>query len=93
MDDFRVYGRTLSVNEIISLYGNGDGDFGVHPFYDFPTFDNIPVIIPPKNPIVYWTFNELAGTEVRDDSGKENHGVFDDNLTASPNLFLTIPRW
>ena len=88
MDDFRVYGRTLSVNEIISLYGNGDGDFGVHPYYDFPpTFDNIPVIIPPKNPIVYWTFNELAGTEVRDDSGKENHGVFDDNLTASPNLF------
>ena len=35
MDDFRVYGRTLSVNEIISLYGNGDGDFGVHPYYDF----------------------------------------------------------
>ena len=24
---------------------------------------------------------------MRDDSGKENHGVFDDNLTASPNLF------
>ena len=24
---------------------------------------------------------------MRDDSGKENHGIFDDNLTASPNLF------
>ena len=28
MDDFRVYGRTLSVNEIISLYGNGDEILG-----------------------------------------------------------------
>ena len=36
---------------------------------------------------MYWTFNELNGTQVRDDSGVDNHGVFDDNLTFSPNLF------
>ena len=71
-----------------TLYGNGNGDFGVHPYGEFPpSFDNIPVILPPRNPIVYWTFNELNGTQVRDDSGKNNHGVFDDNLTATPNLF------
>ena len=55
---------------------------------DFPpTFDNIPEVLPPSNPIVYWTFNELNGTQIRDDSGKENHASFDDNLTKNPNLF------
>ena len=88
LDDFRVYDRTFSSAEVQTLYGNGDGDFGVHPYGEFPpSFDNIPVILPPRNPIVYWTFNELNGTQVRDDSGKNNHGVFDDNLTATPNLF------
>ena len=77
MDDFRVYDRSLSASEIETLYGGGNGDFGVHPYAVFPpTFDNVPVILPPRNPIVYWTFNELNGTQVRDDSGKSNHGFF-----------------
>jgi hypothetical protein len=29
----------------------------------------------------------LNGTQVRDDSGKENHASFDDNLTSNPDLF------
>ena len=88
LDDFRVYERTLSSTDVQTLYGNGDGDFGTHRYSEFPpSFDNIPVIIPPRNPLVYWTFNELNGTEVRDDSGKNNHGLFDDNLTITPNLF------
>ena len=64
------------------------GDFGVHPYQDFPpTFDNIPVILPPKKSNCLLTFNELNGTQIRDDSGKNNHAVFDDNLTSSPNAF------
>ena len=63
LDDFRVYDRTFSSAEVQTLYGNGNGDFGVHPYGEFPpSFDNIPVILPPRNPIVYWTFNELNGT-------------------------------
>ena len=37
--------------------------------------------------MVYWTLDELNGTEVRDDSGKNNPRTFDDNLTITPNLF------
>ncbi|MDA7699570.1 LamG domain-containing protein, partial [bacterium] len=45
LDDFRVYDRTLSSAEISTLYGGGNGDFGVHPYQDFPpSFDNIPEI-------------------------------------------------
>ena len=57
------------------------------PYQDFPPeFDNVPEIILPKNPLVYWTFNELNGTQVRDDSGYENHGFVEDNVTT-PDLF------
>ena len=55
LDDFRVYDRTFSAYEVSVLYGNGDGDFGVHPYSDFPpSFDNVPVILPPRNPIVFF---------------------------------------
>ena len=88
MDDFRIYSKGLSITEITDLYGNGDGDFGVHPYEEFPPeFDNIPEVIIPESPVVYWTFNELNGTEVRDDSGLENHGYVENN-TSTPDLFF-----
>ena len=41
-----------------------------------------------QNPIVYWTFNELNGSVVRDDSGIENHGSFyDESNLTTPDLF------
>ena len=88
LDDFRVYNRTLSSYEVSVLYGNGDGDFGVHTYSDFPpSFDNVPVILPPRNPVVYWTFDELNGTEVKDSSGRNNHGLWDNNISSSSDLF------
>ena len=88
MDDFRIYSKGLSITEITDLYGDGDGDFGVHPYEEFPPeFDNIPEVIIPESPVVYWTFNELNGTEVRDDSGLENHGYVENN-TSTPDLFF-----
>ena len=87
IDDFRIYNRTLAVSEVAELYGNGNGDFGVHPYQDYPpSFDNVPVLIPPTGPLVYWTFNELNGTSVSDISGNDNHGIVDDNL-STPDLF------
>ena len=75
IDDFRVYGRPLSSTEITTLYGNGLGDFGGHPYdTEAPTFDNVPVIKLPNNPIVHWTFDELNGTTIADASGLENNG-------------------
>ena len=64
-------------------------DFGGHPCSEFPPeFDNIPQVILPQNPIVYWTFNELNGSVVRDDSGIENHGSFyDESNLTTPDLF------
>ena len=89
MDDFRIYSKGLSITEITDLYGNGDGDFGVHPYEEFPPeFDNIPEVIIPESPVVYWTFNELNGTEVRDDSGLENHGYVENN--TAPLIFSFI---
>ena len=35
MDDFRIYDRALTSIEASDLYGNGNGDFGVHTFQDF----------------------------------------------------------
>ncbi len=90
MDDFRIYSRGLTNSEIFELYGNGDGDFGVHPYEEFPPqFDNLPEIILPKNPLVYWTFNELnSSLWVRDDSGLDNHGYFyDESNATAPELF------
>ena len=84
MDDFRVYDRTLTQIDVSNLYGNGSGDFGVHAYQDNPpSFDNVPEIIPPKSPLVYWTFNELNGTSVRDDSGFNNDGQFADSSNAA----------
>ena len=61
--------------EIITLYGNGAGDFGGHPYdTEAPSFDNIPEIKLPNSPIVHWSFDELNGTIVRDSSGLENNG-------------------
>ena len=89
LDDFRIYSKSLTNSEVVELYGNGDGDFGVHPYGEFPPeFDNIPEVIFPQNPIVYWTFNELNGSVVRDDSGIENHGMFyDESNLTTPDLF------
>ena len=65
IDDFRVYNRTLSNSEITSLYGNGEGDFGTHRYESFPpVFDNVPVILLPKDAIAHWKFDNLDGTEV-----------------------------
>ena len=87
IDDLRVYDRPLSPTEIVTLYGNGSGDFGGHPYdTEAPTFDNVPVIKLPNNPIVHWTFDELNGTVIADASGLENNGsVVGNSIT---NLYL-----
>ncbi len=89
MDDFRIYSRGLTNSEVYELYGNKEGDFGYHPYQDFPPeFDNIPEVLVPKNPVVYWTFNELNGSIIRDDSGVDNHGYFYDESNLSiPDSF------
>jgi hypothetical protein len=75
IDEFRVYGRPLSSPEILTLYGNGLGDFGGHPYdTEAPTFDNVPVIKLPNNPIVHWSFDELNGTSISDSSGLDHNG-------------------
>ena len=75
IDDFRVYARPLSSAEISTLYGNGSGDFGGHPYdTEAPTFDNVPVIKLPNNPIVHWTFDELNGPVAADLSGNALNG-------------------
>ena len=80
IDDFRVYDRTLSDSEVVTLYGNGEGDFGTHRFESFPpVFDNIPIILIPKDAIAHWKFDNLDGIDVIDSSGFENHGVVDGN--------------
>ena len=80
IDDFRVYDRTLSPQEVQTIYGNGEGDFGTHRFDSFPpVFDNVPVILLPKDAILHWKFDNLDGIDVIDSSGFENHGVVDGN--------------
>ena len=88
MDDFRVYNRTLSPEEVLTLYGNGDGDFGTHTYSQFPpTFDNVPEILLPKEAIAHWKFDNLEGTEVLDSSGFENHAEVG-NQDTNFDLFL-----
>ncbi|MEL0098080.1 MAG: LamG-like jellyroll fold domain-containing protein, partial [Opitutae bacterium] len=88
LDDFRVYNRTLSTQEIETLYGNGEGDFGTHRYESFPpVFDNVPVILLPKDAIAHWKFDNLDGIDVIDSSGFENHGVVDGN-DSSFDLFI-----
>ena len=89
MDDFRIYSRGLTNSEVYELYGNKEGDFGYHPYQDFPPeFDNIPEVLVPKSPVVYWTFNELNGSIIRDDSGVDNHGYFyDESNLSMPDSF------
>ena len=85
IDDFRIYSRTLGVSEVIELFGEGNGDFGSHPYNtNSPIFDNSPEILLPSNPIVHWTFDELNGTSIIDSSGKGNVG----NADSFSNLYL-----
>ena len=85
IDDFRIYGRSLSDSEITDLYGSGNGDFGAHPYGTYsPIFDNSPEIKLPSNPIVHWTFDELNGTVVTDSSGVGNVG----EAGSFSNLYL-----
>ena len=55
-----------------TIYGNGEGDFGTHRFDSFPpVFDNVPVILLPKDAILHWKFDNLDGIDVIDSSGFE----------------------
>ena len=76
LDEFRIYSRSLSAFEISELYGNGDGDFGGHPYQDGPpTFDNRPSVQLPIMPLAHWTFDEDNGTLLTDASGNGNIGT------------------
>ena len=76
IDEFRIYSRSLSAFEISELYGNGDGDFGGHPYQDGPpTFDNRPSVQLPIMPLAHWTFDEDNGTLLPDASGNGNIGT------------------
>ena len=88
LDDFRVYERTLTNQEIETIYGSGEGDFGTHRYESFPPiFDNVPVILLPKDAIAHWKFDSLDGIEIIDYSGFENHG-FVDNNDSGFDLFI-----
>ena len=50
-------------------------------------FDNVPVILLPKDAILHWKFDTLDGIDVIDSSGFENHGVVDGN-DSSFDLFI-----
>ena len=73
-------------DDLPELYGNGDGDFGGHPYQDgAPSFDNRPKIQLPIMPLAHWTFNENNGTTLGDAPGNENNGTlegFDDPESA-----------
>ena len=88
LDDFRVYNRTLLDSEVVALYGNGDGDFGTHRYEEFPpVFDNVPVILLPKDAVLHWTFDNLDGNTITDISGYQNEGIADTN-DSEFDLFL-----
>ncbi|MBT7742505.1 MAG: hypothetical protein HN727_11945, partial [Opitutae bacterium] len=76
LDEFRIYSRALSALDVSELYGNGDGDFGGHPYQDGPpSFDNKPKIQLPVMPLAHWTFDENNGTLLTDASGNGNTGT------------------
>ena len=78
IDDFRVYDRALNPVEISVIYGNGEGDFIEHPYFNSPPkFDNEPVIKIPRDAVLHWDFDNLSGSSVQDSSGYENHGYVD----------------
>ena len=88
LDDFRVYNRTLSDTEVTNLFGNGEGDFGTHRYDDFPpVFDNVPIILLPKDAVLHWTFDNLDGSTITDISGYQNVGIADTN-DSNFDLFL-----
>ena len=78
IDDFRVYDRALNPVEISVIYGNGEGDFIEHPYFNSPPkFDNEPVIKIPRDAVLHWDFDNLSNSSVQDSSGYENHGYVD----------------
>ena len=93
LDDFRVYNRTLLDSEVVALYGNGDGDFGTHRYEEFPpVFDNVPVILLPKDAVLHWTLITLTVTPSRISLDIE---MKESQIRTIPSLiyFLTIRLW
>ncbi|MFP6900019.1 MAG: LamG-like jellyroll fold domain-containing protein, partial [Opitutales bacterium] len=76
IDDFRIYSKAFVQADVDVLYGGGNGDFGMHPYFSAPPiFDNRPVIVSPSRPVLSWSFEDTYGTTIGDFAGGDSNGT------------------
>ena len=63
LDEFAIWDRVLSDNEITAIYNRSSADY---PLVELPD---------PYEPVAYWSFNEGTGVDVLDNSSHGNDGV------------------